>query len=132
MVTLPLPLMTFTRLVALLLKAYPFKDKVLPAPLTVVVWTAFEVFVIVPIARAVFVPLSVMVRLPALVTAPSPKSRLLSAVPPAVPKAKLAPMVTGLLLTKVMAAPLVLLIVPPLMVKVLAAAPSAVMLLMLS
>ena len=97
----------------------------LPAPFTVVVWIAFDVFVIVPPNVSVLLePLSVMVRLPALVIAPVPKFR--SFVPP---KVKLPPKVIVLLLVRVSEPAVVLSMVPPLMVNV--PVPSAVALLIL-
>ena len=65
-------------------------------------------------------------------TAPEPRFKLLLAVPAEVPKAKLPPSVMGLALALTIAAVLVLLIVPPLIVNVLAVAPSAVVLLIFS
>src|SRR5262249_30798688 len=72
---------------------------------------------------------SVMVRVPPVkVTAPVPRLRLLFAAPLAA-KVKSPATVTGLLLVSVFAEPLVLSIVPPLIKKVLATTPSAVVLL---
>ena len=87
------------------------------------VWIELDVFVIVPPNVSVLPePLSVMVRLPALLIAPVPKFR--SFVPP---KVKLPPIVIALLLVRVSALPVVLFIVPPSMVN--APVPRAVALL---